>query len=204
LVASLAHPGGNLTGSSGSCSGTQLHAKQLDLLKKTVPGASRIPVLWYLDTPDKEVEITETIGAAQSLGLQMRSLRVQGADDFVTAFENAARAHADAILILHSGFMVTQREQLAQLAGRYHLPALYGAREYVAQAGGLMAYGANQPDIFRRAGEHVDKILRGAKPGDLPVDQPTTFEFVINLKTAASLGLTIPPDILAQATEVIR
>ena len=115
LVASLAHPGGNLTGSSGSCSGTQLHAKQLDLLKKTVPGASRIPVLWYRDTPDKEIEVTETIGAARGLGLQMLSLRAQGPDDFVTAFENAARAHADAILVLHSGFMVTQREQLAQL-----------------------------------------------------------------------------------------
>jgi putative ABC transport system substrate-binding protein len=204
FVASLAHPGGNLTGSSGTCSGSQLHTKQLELLKKTVPGASRIPVLWYLDTPDKDIEVTETIGAARALGLQMRSLRVQGPDDFVTAFENAARAQADAILILQSGFMITQREQLAQLAGRYHLPALYGAREYVAQAGGLMAYGPNVPDIYRRVADHVDKILRGAKPGDLPVDQPTTFEFVINLKTAASLGLTIPPAIRAQATEVIQ
>ena len=204
FVASLAHPGGNLTGSSGTCSGAQLHAKQLDLLKKTVPGATRIPVLWYLDTPGKDIEVTETIGAAQSLGLQMRSLRVRGPDDFVTAFENATRARADAILILHSGFMVTQREQLARLTSRHHLPALYGAREYVAQAGGLMAYGPNVPDMFRRVADHVDKILRGAKAGDLPVDQPTTFEFVINLKTAASLGLTFPPAVLAQATEVIQ
>lgn len=204
FVASLSHPGGNLTGSSGTCSGSQLHTKQLELLKKTVPRASRIPVLWYRDTPDKDIEVAETISAAHKLGLQTQSLRVQSADDLVTAFENAARAHADAILILHSGFVVTQREQLARLAGRHHLPALYGAREYVAQSGGLMAYGPNVPDLYRRMADHVDKILRGAKPGDLPVDQPTTFEFVINLKTAASLGLTIPPDILAQATEVIQ
>ena len=205
LVASLAHPGGNLTGSSGTCSGSQLHAKQLELIKETVPSASRIPVLWYRDTPDKDIEISETISAAQALGIQMRSLRVQSPDDFVSAFENATRGHADAILILHSQFIVAHGEQLVPLAGRYHLPAIYGAREYVAQAGGLMAYGANQPDIFRRVvGEHVDKILRGAKPGDLPVDQPTTFDFVVNMKTAASLGLTIPPTVLAQATEVIQ
>jgi len=204
FVGSLAHPGGNVTGSSGTCSGSQLHAKQLELLKKTVPGASRVPVLWYRDTPDKEMEVTETISAAQALGLQMRSLRVQSPDDFVTTFDNATRAHADAILILNSGFIISWREQLAQLAGRYHLPAMYGTREYVAQAGGLMAYGPNVPDLFRRAADHVDKILRGAKPGDLPVDQPTTFDFVINLKTAASLGLTIPPAVLAQATEVIQ
>jgi putative ABC transport system substrate-binding protein len=157
-----------------------------------------------MDTPDKEIEVTETISAAQALGLQMRSLQVQGPDDFVTAFENAARARADAILILQSGFMVTLRDHLAQLASHHHLPALYGAREDVAQAGGLMAYGPNVPDIYRPMADHVDKILRGAKPGDLPVDQPTTFAFVINLKTAASLGLTIPPAILAQATEVLR
>ena len=204
FVASLAHPGGNVTGSSGTCSGAQLHTKQLDLLRKTVPGASRIPVLWYRDTPDKEIEVTETIGAARALGLQMRSLEVKSPDDFVTAFENATRAHADAIVILNSGFIIAWREQLAQLAGRYHLPAIYGTREYVAQAGGLMAYGPNLPDLSRRVADHVDKILRGAKPGDLPVDQPKTFEFVINLKTAASLGLTIPPAVLAQATEVIQ
>jgi ABC-type uncharacterized transport system substrate-binding protein len=204
FVASLAHPGGNVTGSTAVCSGSQLHAKQLELIKKTVLGASRIPVLWYRDTPDKDIEVAETIRAAQGLGVQMESLRVQGPDDFVTAFENATRAHADAILILNSGFTIVWREQLAQLAGRYHLPAIYGAREYVAQAGGLMAYGSNVPDLYRRVGDHVDKILRGAKPGDLPVDQPMTFDFVINLKTASSLGLTIPPAILAQATEVIQ
>jgi putative ABC transport system substrate-binding protein len=204
FVPNLAHPGGNVTGSSGTCSGSQLHTKQLELLKKTVPGASRIPVLWYRDTPDKDIEIAETISAAEALGLRMRSLRVQSSDDFVTAFENATRAHADAILILNSGFIISWREQLAQLAGRYHLPAIYGTREYVAQVGGLMAYGPNLPDLYRRVADHVDKILRGAKPGDLPVDQPTTFEFVINMKTAASLGLAIPPAILAQATEVIQ
>jgi ABC-type uncharacterized transport system substrate-binding protein len=204
FVASLAHPDGNLTGSSAMCSGSQLHAKQLELLKRTLPGTSRIPVLWYRDTPDKDIEVAESIRAAQTLGLQMQSLEVKSPDDFVAAFEKATRVHADAILILNGGFIITQREQLAQLAGRYHLPAIYGAREYVAQAGGLMAYGANVPDLYRRVADHVDKILRGTKPGALPVDQPATFDFVINLKTAASLGLTIPPAILAQATEVIQ
>jgi putative ABC transport system substrate-binding protein len=204
FAASLAHPDGNLTGSSAMCSGSQLHAKQLELLKKTVPGASRIPVLWFRETPDKDSEVAESISAAKALGLQMQSLEVKGPDDLVTAFEKATRARADAILILNGGFVITQREHLAQLASRYHLPAMYGAREYVAQAGGLMAYGSNVPDLYRRVADHVDKILRGAKPGDLPVDQPATFDFVINMKTAASLGLTIPPAVLAQATEVIR
>ena len=201
LVASLARPGGNITGLSSML--PEVSGKRLELLQEAVPKLSHLAVLWAPALPASTLAFKETQTAAQALGLQLQSLEVRGPDEFDQAFVAMTREHADALVVLSSPLFFGHRRQLAELTVRHRLPAMFHLREY-AEAGGLMAYGADAADMYRRAATYVDKLLKGAKPADLPVEQPTKFEFVINLKTAQALGLSIPPSILFQADEVIR
>jgi putative ABC transport system substrate-binding protein len=201
LVASLARPGGNVTGLSLTT--PQLSGKRLELLKETVPGASRVAVLWNPANSGKILDWAETQRAAHVLGVVLHSLELQSPDDFEAAFLAATMEGADTVIIFADVMFAFNRRRIANLAARHRLPAIYPGRHYVA-AGGLMSYGPNIVDVYRRAATYVDKILRGAKPGDLPVEQPTRFDLAINLKTAHALGLTIPRTILLQATEVIE
>jgi putative ABC transport system substrate-binding protein len=201
LVASLARPGGNLTGLSILAS--ELSGKRLELLKEMVPRISRVAVLAYPANPALALQLRETQVAARTLGLQLQILEVRSPDDLDRAFGAAKKERAGALNILPSAFYAAHRKKLVDLAAESRLPAMYDSREYV-EAGGLMAYGPNLSDLYRRAAGYVDKILKGAKPADLPVEQPTKFELVINLKTAKALGLTIPPSLMLQADEVIQ
>jgi putative ABC transport system substrate-binding protein len=201
FIASLARPGGNITGLSFMT--PEVSGKRLEFLKEAVPHLSRVAVLWSPASPGSPLEVKATQTAAQALGLQLQSLEVQSADDFDTAFAALTREHADALIVISNPLLFGDRRRLAELAVQHRLPAMFHLREY-AEVGGLMAYGPNSLEPFRRAATYVDKILKGAKPADLPVEQPTKFEFVINLKTAKALGLTIPPALLFQADEVIR
>jgi len=205
FVASLAHPGANVTGLTTMTA--DLEPKRLELLKETVPGSSRMTVLGCKDTPgssfpvrglEEGMEVT-----ARTLGVHLQVLLVQEPDDYPGAFAAALSEHAEAMVVLQCYFNAFNVQRIVHLAAQYRLPAIYSRREWV-QAGGLIAYGPNVPDLWRRTAVYVDKILKGAKPADLPVEQPTKFELVINLKTAQALGLTIPPTILFQADEVIR
>jgi len=195
LVSSLARPGGNITGLSMQEQDT--FAKQLQLLKEVVPKASRISVLTLAPLP-KEAE-----DAAELARVQLHVLAPQSREEFDEAFSSMVRGRSDALVVMPSPLFFLHRTRLSDLAAKVRLPAIYGAKEYAA-AGGLMAYGANYLYIYRHAASYVDKILKGAKPADLPVEQPTNFELVINLKTAKTLGLTIPPSILARADQVIE
>jgi len=201
LVASLARPGGNVTGLSFMS--PDLAGKRLQLLKEVVPRTLRVAVLWDAANPYPARAYEETQRAAQTLGIEVQSLEVRGPDDFAGAFEAAERQQPDALLTIGDPLTSSFRKQIADFASTHRLPAMYPLREYVA-AGGLMSYGANASDLVRRAAGYVDKILRGAQPGDLPVEQPTKFELLINLKTANALGLTIPPLVLGLADEVIE
>jgi putative tryptophan/tyrosine transport system substrate-binding protein len=201
LAASLARPGGNVTGLT-SLDAT-LAAKRLELLKETVPRASRIAVLWRASNQSKAAEFRETQTAAQILGLELISLEVGSPEELEPAFAPAHREGADALVVLGDGLTYTRAAQIVALAAQQKLPALYEGKEFV-DVGGLMSYGPSLTAAFRRAAYYVDRILKGAKPADLPVEQPMTFEFVINLKTAAALGLTFPNEILLQVTEVIQ
>jgi putative ABC transport system substrate-binding protein len=200
LVASLAHPGGNVTGLSRLT--TQLAAKRLELLKEVVPGLARVAVIWD-SSPGAALNLSETQAAAQELGLQVQALAVKSsaADELEAAFAAASRDRAQA-LIFHGALFQANRARIAVLASSARIPSMHADRGYV-QAGGLMSYGENLPDLYLRAAAYVDKILRGAKPADLPVEQPTKFELVVNLKTAQTLGLTIPPSIASRVTEWI-
>jgi ABC-type uncharacterized transport system substrate-binding protein len=202
LVASLARPGGNVTGLS-LFAGPEIAGKSLQLLKDAVPNASRVAVLWNPAGRSQPLLLKETEIAGRSLGLQLQILEVRGPDELNSAFEAMTRERAGAVFVLVDTIFLTNRARLAELAERHRLPAIYGLREHV-EAGGLMAYAPSLPDLYRRAAVYVDKILKGAKPADLPVEQPTRFELVINLKTAKALGLTIPPSVLARADEVIQ
>jgi putative ABC transport system substrate-binding protein len=193
LVASLARPGGNLTGLINM--GAKLNQKRLELLKDAVPSFSRVAVLANPGNPMTTLQLAETREAAQSLEVQLQILEVHRADAFGSAFEAASREGAEAMIILGSPLMTATAARLAELTGRSRLPAIHGIRDFVG-AGGLMAYGADLRAQFRRAATYVDKILKGARPADLPIEQPTTFDFVINLRTAQALGLTIPPHVL--------
>ena len=202
LVASLARPGGNVTGLTSTV-GPEIAGKQLELLKEMVPKVSRMAVLWNPTTPGNAVALREAEIAARRLGVELQVLEARSHNDFDSAFAAMARKRAGALLVLGDVMFTTHRVRLADLAGKSRLPAIYVGRQFVDE-GGLISYGANVLDNFRRAATYVDKILKGAKPGDLPIERPTKFELVINLKTAKALGVTIPPSLLARADEVIQ
>ena len=201
LVASLGRPGGNVTGLAALSKG--LSQKRLELLKEAAPAISRVAVLWDSTVPDKAIELNEIPEAALKLGVQIVSLEVREPEDFERVFAVGVKQQADALLVLNSGLTLTHRARIAELATSNRLPSISEFRE-TTLAGGLMAYGSNRFETFRRAAYYVDRILKGAKPADLPIEQPMTFDFVINLKTAQALGLTLPPHVLLQATEVIQ
>jgi len=204
FVTSLARPGGNVTGLSGL--GPELVGKCLELLKQAVPGISRVAILWEPGAMGERTEkdrLKQAEVAARALGVRPQFVEARGPADIDRAFSDMIEAHAGALTVLPSTMFVIERRRLVDLAAKNRLPAMYITREFV-DAGGLMAYGSNLADLFRRAATYVDKILKGAKPADLPVEQPTKFEFVVNLKTAKALGLTIPPSLLQRADELIQ
>jgi len=201
LVVSLGRPGGNVTGTTTLSA--DLSSKQLELLKEAVPRAVRIAVLWNPSNPWHSIALKGAEAAARSLAVQLQILEVRGPEGFDSAFEAMTRNRTGAVLVLADPLTAFHRSHLANLAAKRHLPGMYGPREY-ADAGGLMSYWAHYADLYRRVASYVDRILKGAKPGDLPIEQPTKFELVINLKTAKALGLTIPPSLLGRADEVIQ
>ena len=204
LVASLARPGGNITGSTFL--GPELVPKRLELLKDAIPGTSRVAALWHpgaYSEPTMRDMLKEIETAARALAVQLQLVRVRGPADFDRAFSAMTTERAGALIVLPSPMLYSERKRIVDLAAKHRLPAIYAWREPV-EGGGLMSYGASIPDLYRRAATHVDKILKGAKPADLPVEQPTKFELVINLKTAKALGLTIPPSLLGRADELIE
>jgi putative tryptophan/tyrosine transport system substrate-binding protein len=201
FVASLARPGGNITGLATFA--PELSGKQLELLKETVPKLSRVAVFGTSINPGNAQNLREVELAAKAFGVKLQYLDVLSPKDFETAFRAASKGLADAVLMLPGSVLGLQRAQLAELAVKSRLPAIYPQAEFT-EAGGLMYYGTNTPDLFRRAATFVDKILKGAKPADLPIEQPTKFEFIINLKTAKQIGLTIPSNVLVRADKVIK
>jgi putative ABC transport system substrate-binding protein len=201
FVASLARPGGNITGLSTLA--PEISGKQLEILKEVVPRLSRVAVFGTSTNPSYAQVIKEMEFAAGALGVKRQYLDVLNPKDIETAFQEASKGRADGVLVLQTSLLVSQRTQVTDLAVKSRLPAIYPQTEYT-EAGGLMYYGANAPDLYRRAATYVDKILKGAKPADLPVEQPKKFEFIINLKAAKQIGLTIPPNVLARADRVIR
>jgi putative ABC transport system substrate-binding protein len=201
LVASLARPGGNVTGMS--LMAPDLGGKRLELLGEIVPRLARVAVLWNAGNPYSALVFKETQTAGRTLGIAVQSLEVRAPDDFDGAFEAARRERPDALITVEDPFTLNYAQRVADFTVAQRLPSLYGVKEFAA-AGGLMSYGASLVDLSRRAAGYVDKILRGAKPADLPVQQPSKFDLVINLKTAKALGLNIPPTLLATADEVIE
>jgi putative ABC transport system substrate-binding protein len=202
LVANLAHPGGNVTGPSSMYA--DLAGKQLELLKETVPKVSRVAVLWNPANAAWQAQmLRQTEIAARALGLQVQLLKARGPDELEGAFAAMTRERASALLVQVDVIFALHARRIADLAAKRRVPAMYGSREHV-EVGGLMSYAPNVPDLFRRAATYVDKILKGAKPADLPVEHPTKFELVVNLKTAKALGLTIPPSLLLRADQVIE
>jgi putative ABC transport system substrate-binding protein len=201
VVATLAKPGGNVTGLSAFVA--ELQAKRLELLHEIVPGVARIAAVFNMGNPSEPPQWRAVEAAAQSRRIQARLLDVRRAEDIAAAFEGAAQQRADGVVVGMDGVMQANRRLITQLAAKYRLPAIYGSQDF-AEAGGLISYGVNYPHLYRRAAVFVDKIFRGAKPGDLPVEQPTTFELVINLKTATTLSLSIPSATLLRADHVIR
>jgi putative ABC transport system substrate-binding protein len=201
IVASLARPGGNITGLSNLA--TELSGKRLELLKETVSRLSRVAILGTSNTPSTAPTLKETELAAGALGVKVQYLDVLDPKDIEIAFRAASKGRVDAVLVLTGPLAFSQRTQIAELAAKSRLPAIYSQAEFTA-VGGLMSYGVSITDLDRRAATYVDKILKGAKPADLPVEQPTKFEFVINLKAAKQIGLTIPPNVLARADRVIK
>jgi putative tryptophan/tyrosine transport system substrate-binding protein len=201
VVASLARPGGNITGVTTFS--TELTGKRIGLLKELVPSLSRVGLLHNMSNPVAPPEWEETKTAARSLGLQAELLDVRNQDDLGRAIELAVRQRVDALLIGIDGLTQMHLQGIVDLVARNRLPAVYPAREFV-EAGGLMAYAVNYPDLYFRAATLIDKIFKGARPAELPIEQPTKFELVINLKTVKALGLTIPPNLFARADEVIE
>jgi putative tryptophan/tyrosine transport system substrate-binding protein len=201
LVASLARPGGNATGFATQ--NDELPGKWMELVKETLPKVSRVAALFH-PTYDGGVQLKASEAAARSLGVRLQALKVERPDDFVTAFAEMQKNRAEALIVSSSGLFYVHRTRLVEFAAKHRLPTIYHQSEFVVGSGGLMSYGPDFRDLFRRSATYVDKILKGAKPGDLPVQQPTKFELVINLKTAKALGLTIPPSLLQRAEEVIH
>jgi putative ABC transport system substrate-binding protein len=200
VAASLARPGGNVTGLTGGSE--DLPGKWVELLKETLPKLSRVALLWDPAYGDSSIVAAEV--AAQRLKIRLHVIRVSRPEDLEVAFANMRKNRAEAIIVLSSAFFYARRAQIVSLAARYGLPTLYHQREFVIGSGGLMSYGPDFHDMFRRAAGYVDKILKGAKPEDTPIEQPTKFEFVINLSVAKTLGVTIPQSVLLRADEVIR
>jgi putative ABC transport system substrate-binding protein len=201
FVASLARPGGNITGLSTLA--PELSGKRLELLREVVPKLSRVAVFGTSTIPSTAPTLRETELAAGVFKVQHQYLDILDPKDIETAFRSANKGRADAVLVLAGPVVFSQRTQIAGLAVKNRLPAIYPQTEFT-EAGGLMTYGANSNDLFRRAATYVDKILKGSKPADLPVEQPIKFEFIINLKAAKQIGLTIPPNVLARADKVIK
>ena len=201
LVASLARHGGNVTGLVSFTS--ELAGKRLELLKEVVPRVSRVAVLWNPDGPSSTLRMRETEAAAPSLGIKLQPVDVREPNDFEHAFAALKKDRADALFPLRSPLISSQVKRIVELAAKNRVPGMYDASEF-AEAGGLMSYGTMLADLDRRVASYVDKILKGAKPADLPVEQPTKFEFTINLKAAKQIGLTIPPNVLARADKVIK
>ncbi len=200
-VASLARPGGNITGLAPMQ--TELSAKGLDLLHEAVPGASRVAVLWDPATPSHGPGLKAVEETGRALGLRLQLLAVRNPGEFDGAFSAMLRERAGALLVLAAVMFTAERQRLVELALKHRLPTMFGYRDG-AEAGGLMSYGADWNDLFRRAAAYVDKILRGAKPADLPVEQASKFELVVNLKAAKALGLTVPRSVLVRADQVIQ
>ena len=201
FVASLARPGGNITGLSSYSA--ELNGKRLELLKEIVPKLSRLAVVGESTYPGNAQSLKETELAAGALKVQLQYLDVLGPKDIEPAFRAASKGRADAVLVLQSGVVIAHRAEIPELAIKNRLPAIYPRSEFVID-GGLMSYGASFTEMDRRAATYVDKILKGAKPADLPVEQPKKFEFIINLKAAKQIGLIIPPNVLARADKVIK
>jgi ABC-type uncharacterized transport system substrate-binding protein len=201
LVRSLAHPGGNITGLA--VLNAELSAKRLEVLKEVVPGLSRGAVLWNAANPANALAWKETEDAARALGVTLQSQEVRAPKDFEGTFATMARQRPDVLLVLQDALTLQHRKQIIDFALRERLPSMFVGKEWV-QEGGLMSYGDSLPDRYRRAASLVDRILHGAKPADLPVEQPTKFELFVNLKTAKAIGLTIPETFLARADEVIE
>jgi putative ABC transport system substrate-binding protein len=202
LVASLARPGGNITGVD--LSWQDLSEKWLELVKEVVPRFSHVAVIWDPDSPGSSLRFKEIKAAAQTLGVKLQSLEVRGSNpDFESALKTAIKGKVQGVVMADTPIYRTHRTRLVNLIGKSRLPAVYDDREMV-DAGGLMSYGPNHADLYRRAAYYVNRILKGAKPADLPVERPTKFELVINLKAAKQIGLTIPPNVLARADRVIK
>jgi putative ABC transport system substrate-binding protein len=201
LVASLARPGGNMTGLSNLA--PEIGGKQVELLKEIIPRLSRVAVFGNSKEPANPQSLREAEIAAGAFRMKLQYVDILEPKDIETAFGAARKRRADAVLILANFILDPHRAQVVDLAVKSRLPAIYNAVEWV-EAGGLMSYGTSFPDLFRRAATYVDKIVKGTKPADLPVEQPTKFEFIVNLKTAKQIGLTIPPNVLARADRVIR
>jgi putative tryptophan/tyrosine transport system substrate-binding protein len=201
LVASLARPGGNVTGMSLMI--PDLGGKRLELLKEVLPRVARVTVLWNAANPYSARVFKETQAVASTVGIELISLEVRDPDDFDGAFEALRRLRPDALVVVEDPLTLSNIKRLVEFVAEQRLPALYGVREFV-DVGGLISYGPNIADLFRRSAYCIDKILKGAKPADLPVQQPTKFEMLINLKTAKALGLEVPPTLLARADEVIE
>ena len=201
LVASLARPGGNATGFATQ--NDELPGKWMELVKDTLPKVSRVAALFH-PAYDGGVQLRAAEAAARSLGVRLQALKVERPDDLVTAFAEVQKKRAEALIVSSSPLFYVHRTRLVEFAAKHRLPAIYHQSEFVVPSGGLMSYGADFRDLFRRSATYVDKILKGAKPGDLPVQQPTKFELVINVKTAKALGLTIPQSLLLRADEIIQ
>ena len=200
LIASLARPGGNITGVRSLL---EIGGKRLELLKETFPNTSRVAILWRPEGPGNPPQIKEFEAAAHSLHIQLLPVGAKGPNDYENAFSIMKRERANALITVQSPAFNIYRTKIVELAASYRLPAIYSRSEF-AEAGGLMTYGSSSTEQYRRAAVYVDKILKGAKPADLPVEQPMKFELVINLKTAKQIGLTIPPNVLARADKVIK
>ena len=202
LVQSLSRPGGNITGLATLVPGDFI-AKRIEILRELVPGASKIALLVNPGNPMHRLILAEEIPrTARNLGVALPIVEATTAEELDTAFASAAAQHADAIIVFGDALTIRQAPRVVALAAKHHLPAIYLFRQFAN--GGLIVYGPDIPDLFRRAGGYVDKILKGTKPSDLPVEQPTKFELVINMKTAKALGLTVPPSLLVRADEVIE
>ena len=201
LAASLARPGGNVTGITTL--GQELSVKRLEVLKETVPGLVRVPVLSNPTFPDAVASVKSLEGAARALGVQLRVVDVRDPAEFEKAFGAISGERAKALMVLPDVMFMVNRRRIVELAAKSRLPAMYGMVEFV-DAGGLMFYGASLPDMYVRVAGYVDRILRGAKPSELPIERPTKFELVINMKTAKALGITIPQTILLRADRVIE